>query len=126
MATSLSEISTRNVVIYVRLGYRETTRIRVAKSVVEAALAGDEASQKRLCIIIKSSLNKQGGNYRWIPWNAAMLVDFFDDGHASGPQATIDSPSDEEYYEALQLFDLEAKPVKASYQVLCECVPPSV
>lgn len=126
MARSLSEITTRNVVVYVRLGYRETTRIRVAKSVVETALAGDERSQKRLCIIIKSSLNKQGGNYRWIPWNPAMLVDFFEDGHASSPQTTIDTPSDEEYYEALQLFNLEAKPVKPTYQVLCECVPPSV
>ncbi|MFO0862917.1 MAG: hypothetical protein U0516_04335 [Candidatus Saccharibacteria bacterium] len=126
MDRSLSEIRTHNVVVEVCLGHRETTRIRLAKTIVEAALAGDERAQKRLCIIVKSSLNKQGGNYSWIPWNPAMLVNFFQDGHETPLQADDVFPSRQEYYEALRLFNLLPKPVKTSYEVLCECVPSSV
>ncbi len=126
MPTSLDKIRTQNVIIDVQLGYHESVRIRVAKSVVESALSGNQASQNRICIITKSALNKKGGRYSWISWNALKLVEFFADGHETPSTDTNELPSSHEYYEALSLFQLQPQPPLPKNQILCECVPSSV
>ncbi len=122
MPKSLDEIRTTHVIVDIHLGARESARIRLAKTLIESALAGNKNSQNRICIVVKKVMNNKGGRYRWIEWNPTMMTGYYEDRNEEKASYEESPLTGQEVYEALVLFEMEPKPMVSKKEILCECV----
>lgn len=104
MPTSLSDISTKRVIVRFQLAGRDRARLAFVTDEVEQALSGNERLQRKICKLLRQYLNKMGGRYTSIAWSPSMMVEFFEDSHELEARQL---PTEEEIAEARYLLSTD-------------------